>query len=371
MKTRTAFRYLLLIFALLFVSAGRAFAHEVPMTYIRVVVGRNEAVVTMYIPWSGLRHDIAGLGGPGSTASPDADAIARHRAEIERLVTERLRVRTDRGSQTVTVERTELSADGPKVEMTLSCPWRSERGEALPPPETLTLSGNLFPTASGHRMMVSFYRGETLERETILSRSEPAVTHKVGGKQTIPEVIREFVRSGIHHIFIGPDHILFVIGLLLAGGNLKTLLKVVTAFTVAHSITLALAVLEIVNLPGRVVEPTIALSIIFVGIFTLLKKEEGRDLRLPLAFAFGLIHGFGFAGALSESELPRYALGWSLFAFNIGVEVGQACIVLLVAPLLMLIARYRPSLVRPVIQFGSLAVIFFGAVWFVQRIFGE
>jgi hydrogenase/urease accessory protein HupE len=346
-------------------------AHDVPMTNVAVWIGQNAATLQLDIPWTGLRHDIDALGGPTSDAPPTAHLVAAEKAAIEDLIASRLRILADRRQQTPVFSTMELASDRPVVHVTVAYPWRDGRGNVAPPPEGITLSGDLFPTATDHQMMVSIYRGNVLEREVVLSAGNPEVTHRVGGRQSVMEVVRQFIRHGIHHIFIGPDHILFIIGLLLAGGNLKTLLKVVTAFTAAHSITLALAVLGIVSLPSRLVEPTIAASIVFVGINTLLRKQETRDLRLYLAFGFGLIHGFGFAGALQETELPRYALGWSLFAFNVGVEIGQACIVLLIGPLLALLARYRPTVAPIVIRFGALTVIFFGALRFVQRLLGE
>ncbi len=181
-------------------------------------------------------------------------------------------------------------------------------------------------------------------------------------------VIRQFVREGVHHIFIGPDHILFVVGLLLLGGTIKQLLKIVTAFTIAHSITLVLATLNIVTPPARLIEPAIALSIIFVGAHAILARGQTRDWRLLFAFGFGFIHGFGFANVLRAMELPRHALGWSLFSFNLGVEVGQACIVLAVAPALGFLAQKSATLSRRIVAAGSFAVIAAGAFWFTQRL---
>jgi len=176
------------------------------------------------------------------------------------------------------------------------------------------------------------------------------------------------VPAGIHHILIGPDHILFLIGLLLLGGGWKALLKIVTAFTIGHSITLSLAALGVVSPPARLIEPAIALSIVFVGADNLV-RGRGRDVRAWIALVFGLVHGFGFANVLREFGLPREALGWSLFSFNVGVEIGQLAIVLLVATLLEAVRR-RSSLVGArVATAGSIVVIAAGSYWFVQRVF--
>nr|MBA3963506.1 HupE/UreJ family protein [Chthoniobacterales bacterium] len=143
----------------------------------------------------------------------------------------------------------------------------------------------------------------------------------------------------------------------------------VTAFTIAHSITLGLATFHILSPPARVIEPTIALSIIFVGAHALLFEKGERDWRLLFAFCFGFIHGFGFANVLRAMDLPRSALGWSLFSFNLGVEIGQACIVLAVAPLLALLYRQRIQVTRRVLATAAFCVISAGSYWFVERLF--
>jgi hydrogenase/urease accessory protein HupE len=181
-------------------------------------------------------------------------------------------------------------------------------------------------------------------------------------------VFSSFTRSGIHHIAIGPDHILFIVGLLLLGGSLMRLLTIVTAFTVGHSLTLALATLEILNPPARLIEPAIALSIVYVGADNLLTGAKGRDVRPWIALLFGLIHGFGFASVLREAGLPNRALGLSLFSFNLGVEIGQAVIVLVVATALSLVRRENAVLAQRIVTIGSIVVMIAGAVWFVERL---
>src|SRR5206468_5354320 len=171
--------------------------------------------------------------------------------------------------------------------------------------------------------------GEALT-QAILDRGRTSFEYFAGTRQGVAAVVGRFIPAGIHHILIGPDHLLFLIGLLLLGGAVRQLLIVVTAFTVAHSITLSLAALGQVTPPPSVIEPAIALSIVYVGADNLLARG-GRDVRAWIAFAFGFIHGFGFANVLREMELPSRALGWSLFSFNIGVEIGQLLVVVAVA----------------------------------------
>ncbi|WP_123060009.1 HupE/UreJ family protein [Roseicella frigidaeris] len=147
-----------------------------------------------------------------------------------------------------------------------------------------------------------------------------------------------FFRLGIEHILTGFDHLLFLGALLLRGGGLGSILGIVTAFTLAHSLTLALAVLRIVSVPPEIVEPLIALSIVYVAAENLLLARPSRR-RWIEGFAFGLVHGLGFAGALLELELPREMLVWSLLAFNLGVEAGQLAAVALLLPVLAWLQR--------------------------------
>ncbi|MDO9707118.1 HupE/UreJ family protein [Paracraurococcus lichenis] len=147
-----------------------------------------------------------------------------------------------------------------------------------------------------------------------------------------------FFRYGLEHILTGFDHLLFLLALLLRGGGIGALLGIVTAFTLAHSITLGLAVLRIAALPAGIVEPLIALSIAWVAAENILARRPARR-RWVEGFAFGLVHGFGFAGALLELDLPAGALAGALLFFNLGVEAGQAAVVALLFPLLLWLRR--------------------------------
>jgi hydrogenase/urease accessory protein HupE len=215
---------------------------------------------------------------------------------------------------------------------------------------------------------VNIYEDGELTHQLILDQSKKQAEHFTGASPSPSAVIRRFIPEGIHHILIGPDHILFLVGLLLLGGGSRRLLMVVTAFTVAHSMTLTLAALSIVTPSPRIIEPAIALSIVYVGFDNLLVKK-GRDVRAWIAFCFGFIHGFGFANVLREMELPRRALGWSLFSFNIGVEIGQLIVVLVVASLLAAIRSRSEIAGRYIAVAGSIVVIAAGAFWFIQRVF--
>ncbi len=236
-------------------------------------------------------------------------------------------------------------------------------------PESLRIESLLFPYDPRHRTFVNVYAGEQLLRQDILTVSNPVAEFHTSSYQGIAGVVGKFVRLGIHHIAIGPDHILFVIGLMLLGGSVGRLLKIVTAFTLAHSITLGLATFQIVSPPASIVEPVIALSIVFVGIHAFLGRK-GHDPRLLFAFCFGLIHGFGFANVLQEMVLPREALGGSLFAFNAGVEIAQGCIVLAIVPLLGWLRRSQAVVADRLVASAALGITAAGGFWFFQRLIG-
>ena len=175
-----------------------------------------------------------------------------------------------------------------------------------------------------------------------------------------------FFVLGIEHILTGYDHLLFLLALLLPGGGLLSLAKIITAFTIAHSLTLTLAVLQVVTLPDRLIEAVIALSIAFVAAENLF-FEPMISRRWLVSFGFGLVHGFGFSSALRELGLPRQGLLLSLFGFNAGVEAGQALVIVACLPLLLLLRRTRWA--SPAVSTCSLAVLAVGLVLFVERAF--
>ena len=181
------------------------------------------------------------------------------------------------------------------------------------------------------------------------------------------EIVRQYAALGYTHILPkGLDHILFVLGIFLLSPRIKTMLLQVTAFTIAHSITLGLSIYGIVSMPPRVVEPLIALSIAYVAIENLFTREL-KPWRLALVFMFGLLHGLGFAGVLSELGLPRDEFLTALLTFNLGVEGGQLTVIaaalLIVAPV-MKKGWYRQRVVIP----ASLIIAAVGLYWTVARL---
>lgn len=193
---------------------------------------------------------------------------------------------------------------------------------------------------------------------------QKGVVYGVGKKDVLGYLV-QFLKLGIFHIFTGYDHILFLLGLLLVGGSFLDIVKIVTSFTLAHSLTLSLAALGIVNLPARLIEAGIAFSIVYIALENLLFKTF--DKRWLVSFFFGLVHGFGFANVLKEMHLPRSGLISSLFSFNLGVEVGQVAIVLVILPLLWILRRTKAY--GAVVTSASVFILSLGLFWFYQRAF--
>ena len=260
--------------------------------------------------------------------------------------------------------------------------WQATQPKAA---KVVALDAPIFPEHADQSTVLTVLKDRQVLDEAVVDAQHPTAT--IGEKATdknaaaqssaatgTSAVALRFLHEGIRHIFLGPDHVLFLLSLLLLGGSWRELLKIVTAFTLAHSVTLSLAATGIFSLPPRFVEPVIALSIIAVAATNLRARkaneepEARRDIRPWLALGFGLIHGFGFAGALAEVGLPRESLGAALLAFNIGVEIGQATLVLVFAPALAAIVKWRPRVQIPIVQYGSACVAVVGAFWFVQRL---
>lgn len=195
------------------------------------------------------------------------------------------------------------------------------------------------------------------------------VSQQHGGTpvETPHSTTESWVRSGFRHVLpLGLDHMLFIIGLFLMVPKWKPLVGQSLLFTIAHSTTLALAVLGWVNMPGRPVEILIAFSIAFIGVENLLTKEVGR-LRLILVFAFGLIHGLGFASVLAENlgDIPHGQLAWPLLGFNLGVELAQITVLCIAFVVFRPLKKWE----RTAQTVGSAIVTLAGLGWMVERIF--
>lgn len=173
-----------------------------------------------------------------------------------------------------------------------------------------------------------------------------------------------FMKLGINHILEGYDHILFLLSLLIARQSFKQIATVITAFTIAHSLTLTLTVLGIISIPPSFVEPAIAISICYVALENIFRKKV--NYRWVLTFLFGLIHGMGFADILTEMHIPKSELAIDLASFNIGIEIIQLLIVVLLLPLLTLLHRSKYSR-KAIITVSSIAFLL-GGFWLIERL---
>jgi hydrogenase/urease accessory protein HupE len=220
--------------------------------------------------------------------------------------------------------------------------------------------------ARGHRQLLSIRKDDdSLLVQGMLDANTDGVGD-LGVSSTRAETALHFFVSGIHHIVGGYDHLLFLGALLLVARGARDVVTTLTAFTVAHSLTLGLAVTGVVNLPARIVEPLIAASIVYVGLENLLRQQPPP--RWKLTFGFGLIHGFGFAGALRELGIGSSGLAAALplGSFNLGVEAGQIAVALVTLPLLWAL-RAQPALSIRLTSACSVVVVVAGGYWLIER----
>jgi hydrogenase/urease accessory protein HupE len=344
------------VVALALAGAARVHAHPAPFSYLDIVFRDGGIEGSLVVHMIDVAHD---LGGVPPERLLDDGLVQSERQRIFDLLSPRLTMRSDRrlAPQWQSIELL-------KEDTALRLRYRIPNEQ----PGALTIDTDLFPYDPVHQTFINIYEDGKIRQQVIFSAGTDEHTYYLGTTQGAIEVMKTFVPSGVHHILIGPDHILFLVGLLLTGGTWLALVRIVTAFTIGHSITLSLAALNLVTPPASIIEPAIALSIVFVGADNLV-RGDGRDLRAWVALVFGLVHGFGFANVLREFGLPSEALGWSLFSFNVGVEIGQLAVVLLVAGALAAVRRSSELVARRVAFAGSLVVIAAGSYWFIQRVF--
>lgn len=355
----------LLLTAALLACPRPVAAHPTPFSYLDLHLNANGVAGALVVHVYDVAHEL-------DVASPDSllepGEVSRRRNALIGLLSGRLSVLFDDRVAVIRWETVEAVPERHSVR--LSFKVQGER------PARIRVRASFFPYDPAHQTFLNVYEEGALTHQAVVDIRRETADYYSGIMQGRLAVIRTFVSSGIEHILIGPDHVLFLVGLLLLGGSMARLALIVTAFTVGHSITLSVAALDILSPPARLVEPLIALTIVMVGADNLLvlrgsagSTQSAADIRGWLAAGFGLVHGFGFAAVLKEFGLPQAALGWSLFAFNLGVEVGQLLIVITVAGLLALLARRSRVWTSRVARGGSIAVILAGMYWFVERTF--
>jgi len=243
-----------------------------------------------------------------------------------------------------------------------------------PPSATVALrASRLNALPPGHRqfVIVTDPAGTVLAKK-LLSAKDDTIEFPVPAVGVAPEAPAPtffgFIRLGVEHIWTGYDHLLFLFALLMVCRTFRSIVAIISCFTLAHSLTLALATLNIVNLPSRITEPAIAASIVFVGIENLVRRGAEPRGRWALTFAFGLIHGFGFASVLRDLGVGDHgqSIAVPLFTFNLGVELGQITIAVIVLPLIWKLRKSERFVHRGVPALSACVAIA-GQYWLLQR----
>ncbi|MBX3233650.1 MAG: HupE/UreJ family protein [Labilithrix sp.] len=363
-------RRLMLALAAAFVVlalAHPARAHQIGLSTGEYVARGSSLVVKLAF----ARNELAMLA-PSLDRNRDGHVTAAEIGESHPLLTEkilrRLRVTTHGEECTPTLTDAGLTeGDGILLGARWACKTANEPFEV----QLLVLDD----LARGHRHIARALEGQVAhdamlagdERTFTVPPEPPDATPAVSAPKAEEKTgFGSFFVLGVEHILTGYDHLVFVFGLVLVRARLRSLLAIITAFTVAHSITLGVAVLGIWSPSPRVVEPAIALSIAYVGIDNL-RKGVSAEKRWRITFPFGLVHGFGFAGALQEIGLPRHAIPSALVAFNLGVENGQLLALAVLLPIVMIL-RKKPWFEPLGVRVASFAVIALGLVWLVVRV---
>ena len=349
-------------------------AHKPSDSYLKLVVAENDDG-RIDGQWDIALRDLdsaIGLDANGDGKLTWDEIRSRHQA-IARYTLQRLTLATEAGSCTITAGEQLIDQHTDGAYSVLRFKARCQE-----PVVTLDLGYRLFADLDAqHRGLVQIEQGGNTS--TAIFGPEQAQQSIALRNRSVLGGFIAYVGHGIWHIWIGFDHILFLLSLLLpavlvaATGrpseSLKSsffdVLKVVTAFTLAHSITLTLASLSLISLPSRAIESLIAASVLLAALNNIVPLFRGR--RPVAAFVFGLIHGFGFASVLADLGLPRGAFAISLFGFNLGVEIGQLAIVAAFLPLAYLLRR--TDLYRQLLTKGSALIMLLAAIWLAERAF--
>ncbi len=346
------------IAVILFWVTVPSYAHWADLAVADINVGQKKVTLILTFP-TGLM----GFADTNRDGQISPNEITEHYPELIKFISEKIRLEDNRSQGILQVAPVnQILPQGVNISEKSHSSLKLSYSFAEPM-HSLTMRYDLFlPEISSASLLATiYYNGQTQSVVfTPEKRSFPLIT------QSFVEQAFSFTLLGIEHILSGYDHILFLIGLLMFSGvTLSYLAKVVTAFTVAHSVTLTLAVLNIVSLPSQWVESAIALTIVYVAAENFWKKEPGK--RWLLTFGFGLIHGLGFASVLKEIGLPHSNVAISLASFNIGVEIGQLAIVSLVFAALQVCKRFpQEAKLRWAVSAGAVII---GLAWFVDRAF--
>lgn len=353
----------------LMASASSVAAHQSPFTYLDIRVQPSGLEVSLIAHAFDIAHDI-GVERPERLFE---EATLRDRVpRMAALLADRMTFRID--GRTVAADAwtvAEPLAQQQSIRFTSRVPTTTSPG-------VVQLTAQLFPYDPVHQTFVSFQERDVVASQTILDLVGRDARYYAGSVSGVWAAVRLLATRGFLHIASGPEHLVMLVGLLLLGGSPRKQLAIAAAFVVGHVITLALGTFTLIGPPARLLDPAVALAIVYIGTDNLM-SSGGRDVRTWMSFAVGAIHGFGFVAVLRAMPFSGPALVWSLVAANVGMAVAQ----LLAASLIGLaLERLRsgfaragektgvsPRSVRGLTLAGSVAVMAVGAIWFVRWVF--
>lgn len=353
-------RCLALILLLLGCATVTVRAHSAPYSTVEVYLRPHGLTGSLTAHIFDIAHDLK-IDPPERLLEPGTAAGVRDR--IVELITPRLQIRAGRAP--IVPKWGEVTAL--PATQSLQLPFTAALS-ATATPAAVSFHARMFPYDPSHQTFINVYEGdEIFQQQFVFNTGDGAQTYYADTREGRRAVVAAFVPAGVRHILNGPADLVFLAGLLLVAGQRGSLLRLVTAFIAGHALTLSLAAGGIMTPAPRMIEAALALTVVFVGVDNVLVLigSRGVGVREWVAFAFGLVRGFGYVGGLQELRFPRGTLGWSLFSFSAGVELGQILVIALAAVMFVVLARHLRRVQRQLAYVGSLAVIAVGLYWFV------
>ncbi len=346
---------------ILLLASLSVFAHEPGLSSIEITIKNNELYVSQVFALQDVEFLIPmDIDLDADVSDEERDAA---RPALTKLVLDNLQVRQ--------LETAHIGHERASVKFDQQNNATFDINYKLPSSSQVTITLNLltlFPDNHKQYVTVKNDRGDVVTQK-MLSKSDNSIQLNVNSEvkpnKKITDAVIDFIELGIEHILTGYDHLLFLLALLIVTTRLLTAIKIISLFTLSHSITLVLAGLNIVELPSSIVEPIIAASIVYVGVENLFDKIRARSL---VTFSFGFIHGFGFASVLKEMDISTEYGGIiiPLLSFNIGVELGQLLVAMVILSVVTFI-KQKQMYSNKVIQSVSILVSCAGMFWLIER----
>lgn len=345
-------------------------AHQSPFTYLDIRVLPDSLELSLIAHAFDVAHDI-GVEQPEQIF--DETTLRDRVPRMAALLADRMTIRVDgQPAQADPWMLAEALPQQQSVRFTSRVPTTAVVG-------IVHVTAQLFPYDPVHQTFVSFQERDVVASQAILDLSSRQALYYSGSVSGIWAAVRALTSRGFLHVVSGPEHIVMLVGLLLLGGARRTQLTIASAFVVGHLSALGLATFTLIGPPARLIEPALALAIVYVGTDNLM-SSGGRDVRVWMSLTLGALHGFGFVPVLRAMALSRPALVWSLVAVNVGMAAAQLFWASLIG---LAIARLQSRRSRTTAEtaahparswhwstaLGSVAVMALGALWFVQRVF--